>query len=135
MIFWLILRGFWFMPSYALWVTPQSSANLNVLSRYIIVVSFISVIFVVVKSWIFKCFHGNTASMKWPPLRGFWDLSSTNMTRVQWNFNQRYVLHKTKTVSEQSFKIKCLSGNETYPSWWFWSIFGPNLPPENPKYC
>ena len=37
------------------------------------------------------------------------------MTRVCWNFDQRYVFHKTKTVSEQSFKIKCLSRNETYP--------------------
>ena len=40
---------FWFMPSYALWVTPQSSAKSNVLRRCIIVVSFISVAFVVVK--------------------------------------------------------------------------------------
>ena len=48
-IFWLILKGFWFTPSYALWVTPQSSAKLNVLLRYIIVVRFISVAFVVVK--------------------------------------------------------------------------------------
>ena len=125
MIFWLILRGFWFMPSYALWFTPQSSAKLNVLWRCIIVVSFISVAFVVVKLYIFKC----SASINWPLLGGFWALSPANMTRVCWNFNQRYVFHKTKTVSEQSFKIKCLSGNETFPNLMvlvhFWAQFSP----------
>ena len=47
--FWLILTGFWFTPSYTLWITTQSSAKLNVQWRYIIVVSFISVAFVIVK--------------------------------------------------------------------------------------
>ena len=129
MIFWPILRGFWFTPSYALWVTPQSSATLNVLQRYIIMVSFISVAFVIVKLEIFKCFRGDAASMKWPLLGGFWALSPANMTRVCWNFDQRYVFHKTKTVSEQSFKIKCLSGIETYPKLivlvHFWAQFPP----------
>ena len=48
-IFWLILRGFWFTTFYVLWVTPQSLAKLNTLWRYIIVVRFISVAFVVVE--------------------------------------------------------------------------------------
>ena len=127
LIFWLILRGFWFTPSYTLWVTPQSSAKLNVLWRYIIVVSFISVAFVVLKLKIFKCFRGDAASMKLPLLGGFWALSPANMTRVCWNFNHRYVFHKTNAVSEESFKIKCLSGNEAYPKLMvlvhFWAQF------------
>ena len=131
------MRGFWFTPSYALWVTPQSSAKLSILWRYIIVVSFISVAFVVVKLKIFKCFRGNAASMKWPHLRGFWALSPANMTQVRWNFDQRYVFHKTKTVSEQSFKIKHLSRNETYPklmiSVHFWAQFTPRKPKILPK--
>ena len=45
-------------------------------------VSFISVAFVIVKLEIFKCFHGDAASMKWPLLGGFWALSPANMTRV-----------------------------------------------------
>ena len=73
--------------------------------------------------------------MKWPLLGGFWALSPANMTRVCWNFNQRYVFHKTKTVSEQSFKIKCLSRNETYPKLMVLVLFWTNFPPENPKYC
>ena len=48
-IFWLILRGFWFTPSYALWITPQSSAKFNLLWRYILMISFISLAFVAVK--------------------------------------------------------------------------------------
>ena len=62
-----------------------------------------------------------------PFLGDFWALSPTNMTWVCWNFDQRYVFHKTKTVSEQSFKIKCLSGNEAYPKLMvlvhFWAQF------------
>ena len=129
MIFWLILRGSWFASSYALWVTPQSSAKLNVLWRYIIVVSFISVVFVIAKLWIFKCFCGDAASMKWPYLEGFWAFSPANMTQVCWNFDQRCVFHNTKKVSEQSFKIKCLSGNKMYPKLMvlihFWNQFTP----------
>ena len=102
-------------------------------------VSFISVAFVIVKLEIFKCFRGNAASMKWPLLGGFWALSPANMTRVCWNFNQRYIFHKTKTVSEQSFKIKCLSGIETYPKLMVLVHFGAQSPPppkKNPtKYC
>ena len=114
-IFWLILRGFWFMPSYVLSVTPQSSAKVNVLWIYRLVVSFISVAFAVVKFMNFQINSWHATSMKWPLLGGFWSLSPANMTRVCWNFNQRYVFHKRKTFSEQSFKIKCLSGNRTYP--------------------
>ena len=48
-IFWLILIGFWFTSSYALWVTPQSSAKFNFLRRYRLVVSFISLASVALK--------------------------------------------------------------------------------------
>ena len=59
----------------------------------------------------------------------FWALSPPNMTRFCRNFDQRYVFHNTKTLSEQSFKIKCLSGNGTYPKLivlvHFWAQFTP----------
>ena len=48
-IFWLILRGFSFTHSYVLRVTPQSSAKFNLLWRYMLVGSFISLAFVAVK--------------------------------------------------------------------------------------
>ena len=48
-IFWLILRGFWFKPSYALWVTPQSAAKFNFSWGYILVAYFISLTFAAVK--------------------------------------------------------------------------------------
>ena len=129
MIFWLILRGFWFMPSYALWVTPQSSAKLNVLWRYIVVVSFISVAFVVVKLQIFICFCEDEASLKWPLLGGFWVLSPPNMTRLCWNFDQRYVFHKTKT-------IWTIFQNEVFKRKWNvpkFDGFGPFLDPIYPQ--
>ena len=93
-IFWLILKGFWFTPSYTLRVTPQSSGKFYFLWRYILVVSFISLPFVAVKLWMFKCFCGDAASMK-PHFCGdggvywFWALSSLNMAQVCCNFDQR----------------------------------------------
>lgn len=53
------------MPSYALRFIPKSFAKLNVLVRYIIVVSFISGALAVVKLKNFICFCDDAASMKW----------------------------------------------------------------------
>ena len=64
----------------------------QILWSYIIVLSFISVAFLVAKLQIFKCFRGDEASMKWPLLGGFWALSSPNMAHVCLNFDQRYSL-------------------------------------------
>ena len=49
----------WFTLFYTLSFMPQSSAKLKLLWRYIIVVSFISIAFVVAKLWIFKCFRSS----------------------------------------------------------------------------
>ena len=56
LIFWLILRGFLFTLAYTLRVTLKFLAKLKFLSRYIILVSFISIAVVVVKLKIFKVF-------------------------------------------------------------------------------
>ena len=69
--FLLILRVFLFMPSYTPWVTPQDFAKWKTLLRYISVISFISIAFVVVKSKIFKVFHNDSPFMKWSLLGGF----------------------------------------------------------------
>ena len=53
--FLLAFRGFSITPSYALRVTPQFLAKWKVWWRYITLVSFISIAFVVAKLWIFKC--------------------------------------------------------------------------------
>ena len=78
----LIFCSFWeflVMPSYTLWVTPQDFAKLKTLLRYIPVVSFISIAFVVVASKIFKAFHINSAYLKWPLLGGFSALTLPNI--------------------------------------------------------
>ena len=75
--------------------------------------------------------------MKWSPLGDFWALSPPNLAWVYRNFNQRYVFHNTKTVFEQSFKIKCLSGNGTYPKLTvfvhLWALFIPRKSKILPK--
>ena len=52
-------------------------------------------------------------------------------------FRPEVVSHKKKTVSKQSFKIMCLSGNETYPKLKvlvrFWVQFTPEKPKLLPK--
>ena len=82
---------------------------------FIIVESFISVAFVAVKLLIFKCFHGDAASMKLAPFGGFLGPFSPKYGTSLLTFRPEVVSHKTNTVSEQSFKIKCLCGNRTYP--------------------
>ena len=52
-------------------------------------------------------------------------------------FRPEVVSHKKKTVSKQSFKIMCLSGNDTYPKLKvlvrFWAQFTPEKPKLLPK--
>ena len=66
----LIFCSFWkfflFMPSYTLWVMAQDFAKWKTLLRYISVVSFISIAFVVVKLKVFKVFRIDSAFMKRP---------------------------------------------------------------------
>ena len=68
---------------------------------------------------------------------GCWALSPLNIAQVLLKFWPEVVSHKTKTVSRQSFKIKCLSGNGTYPKLnvlvHFWDQFTPWKPKTLPK--
>ena len=67
-------RFFLFMRSYTLWVTTQRFGKWKNLLRYISVVSFINIAFVIVMLKIFKLFHIDSAAMKWSLFRGFWIL-------------------------------------------------------------
>ena len=49
------------------------------------------------------------------PFGGFLGSFSHKYGSSLLKFRPEVVSHKTKTVSEQSFKIKCLCGNRTYP--------------------
>ena len=135
-IFWHILRGFWFTPSYALWVTPQSCAIFSFLWRYIVVVSFITLAFVLSS---YKCSNVFMA-MQHPwnhPFMGFLSSFPPTYGTSLLKCRPEVVSHKTKTVSKQSFKNKCLSGNMTYPKLkvlvHFWAQFTPGKPKVLPK--
>ena len=120
----------------ALWVTPQSSAKLNVLCRYKIVVSFISVAFVV-----FNKFSNIFVAMQhpWniPFFGGFLGLFSHKCGSSLLKFRLEVVSHKTKGVFEHSFKIKSLNGNGTYPQFTIlvhlWAQFTHGKPKILPK--
>ena len=63
--------------------------------------------------------------------------SPLNIATSLLKFLPEVVSHKTKRVSKQSFKIKCLSGNGTYPKLkvlvHFWAQFTPGKPKILPK--
>ena len=88
---------------------------------------------------MFKCFRGDAASMKSPFFRGGGGLIpfSTKYGTSLLKFRPEVVSYKTKTVSKQSFKIKCLSRNGTYPELkvlvHFWAKFIPGKPKILPK--
>ena len=65
---------------------------------------------------------------------GFLDPFSPKYVLSLLKFQPEVVFHKKKIVSERSFKIKCYSGNETYPKMMVLAHFRPNLPQGNPKY-
>ena len=115
-------RLFLFMPSYTLWVTSQNFAKWKTLLRYISVVNFISIAFVVVKLKIFKVFRIDSAFMKWSLLGG-WKILQNFEFRLKWNSNWAPKCNKTVNFG-------CVNAMKL-----FCSILGPNLPPKIQKYC
>ena len=103
---------------------------------YKIVVSFISVAFVV-----FNKFSNIFVAMQhpWniPFLEGFLGLFSHKCGSSLLKFRLEVVSHKTKGVFEHSFKIKSLNGNGTYPQFTIlvhlWAQFTHGKPKILPK--
>ena len=88
LIFWVIFRDFLFTPSYALWVTPQFLVISKVSLRYIIIISFISIAFVVVKLCVFKCFQSSRKYNFWLLLGGFSSITPPNDVVFVQKFHQ-----------------------------------------------
>ena len=128
-------RFFLFMRSYTLWVTTQRFGKWKNLLRYISVVSFINIAFVVVMLKIFKLFHIDSVAMKWSLFRGFWILLPQIL------FDLAEILTRVSLPKRQT---QCLKNSSKFwtlpPTQWtqslqFWSILGPDLLVENQKYC
>ena len=77
-------------------------------------------------SW--QCSIHEIAPFLWG--RGFWTLSHPNLARVCWNFVRLFY-----AVSIQSFKIKCLGGNKTYPKLTVLVHIWVQFTPRNQRYC
>ena len=60
---WLVFRSFSTTPSFTLWITPQFLCKWKASWRYIILVGFIGIAFVVVKLYIFKVLVAAKSSM------------------------------------------------------------------------
>ena len=145
--FLLILKVFTFIPSYTLWVTPQDFTNWKTLLRYISVVSFISIAFMVVKLKIFKVFRIDLAFMKWPLFfggggregvrgggRGFGPL----LCQILFNLAEILTRHSVPIRKTQYLKNPpkfWILAQMVFQRLQFCSILGPNLLPENQKYC
>ena len=79
LIFWLILRFCFYALLHPMRYTP----------RYILVVSFFSIAYVILKLKMFKIFCIDSASIKWTLFRIFWALTPPNIVWSCWKFDQR----------------------------------------------
>ena len=118
LIFWLILGGF-LGSSYTLWISSQDFAKWNTLLRYISVVSFIIIAYVVVK----LIFCIDSASMKWPLFRFFWLLFPQKLFDLAEILTRGSPIMQTHCLKNPS-KFWKLAQMERTKSLRFWSIFG-----------
>ena len=132
LIFWLNLRGFLFTPSDTLWVTPKDFSKWKTLLRYILVVSFIRIVYVIVKLKIFKVFCIDSASMKLPILGGFGALTSPNIVPSCWNVDQ-WLPPIRQILLEKSFKILHFGLYGTCPKFTILVYFGVKFTARKPK--
>ena len=133
-MFWL--RGFSFTPLYTLWFSPQDFAKWKTLLRYIFVVTFISITYVVVKLKFFKIFCIISESMKGGKLGLNCPLGIHQ--RVVRNFHIAYnrTIHLCFLDANFHFLGICCSllyPKETTTFFWFrtqsgpfWGVFGGN---------
>ena len=131
LVFWLILRGFLFMPSDTLWVTPQDFARWKTLLRYIIHIRGkfhqFSICGCEVKN--FQNFLYWSASIKWPFFGVSWAVIPPNIVR----YSSLSPIRQTQF--EKCFKNLHFGLNETRPKFTVWSILGLIFLPENQKCC
>ena len=94
------------------WVTPQFLAKWKVSWRYIILVSLISMVLVVAKWWIFKCYFRNRKVDFRVLLGGFWGITPPNTVRFFWNLD-RSCSAKQSVICNSVFCIVLkIPGNE-----------------------
>ena len=122
-------RFFLFMRSYTLWVTTQRFGKWKNLLRYISVVSFINIAFVIVMLKIFKLFHIDSAAMKWSLFRGFWILLPQIL------FDLAEILTRVSLPKRQT---QCLKNSSKFwilpPTQWTQSLqFGTRFTGGKPK--
>ena len=107
---------------------------LNILLRYVSMASFISVVFVVVKLKNLKVFRIVSASMKWTLFGGFGLLFLQTLVDLAEILARDSLLIRQTQGLKNCSKVWILAQIERTQSLQFWSILGPNLPPENQKY-
>ena len=110
------------MLSYTLWVALQNFAKWKTLLRYISVVSFISIAFVVVKLKTFKFFRIDSVSIKWPLLGGVLGPYSPKYCLILLKFWPEVIFHEGKY---SAWKIL-----QNFEFWFKWNTpkvysFGP----------
>ena len=131
------LRSVSYAPRFAKW---------KILFRYISVISFFRIAFVVVKLKIFQVFHIDSPSMKWPLFskgrggrggggRGFEPLLLQILLDFAEIFNRGSLSVQETHCLKNSPKFWILAQIECTQSLQFWSILESNLLLENQKNC
>ena len=125
---------FLFMPSYTLWVYAPRFSQIKGLIKIYICCKFhqYSICGCEVKNFQYFSYWFSIHEMVlfWR----FWALTLPNIVRSYWNFDGGSPPTR-QTVFENTSIFSILAQMERTQSLQFWSILGPNLPPENQKYC
>ena len=110
---WLVFRSFATTPSCALWVMPQFLSKWKVSWRYIILVSLISMVLVIAKLWIFKCYCRNRKVDFRVLLGGFWGVTPPNTVRFFWNLDQSCSAKQSIICNSVFYIVLKIPGNGT----------------------
>ena len=130
LIFWLTLRVFLFMLSYTIWDTHQDFAKWKPLLRWISVVRFISIAYVVVKLKFFQLF----AWIRYPWYGSLWAFTPPqNIVWSCWKLWPSVVSDKKNSVFEKSFKILNFGSNGMQQKFTVLVHFGAQFTAGKPK--
>ena len=120
------------MPSYILWVTPQSFAKWKTLFRYISVVSLVSIAFVVVKIKKFLYwFNIHEMAPSWV----FWALTTSNYFYLAEILTRGCLPTRQTQCLKNPSKLWIFAQMECTQIFAVLVHFRSNLPPENQRYC
>ena len=130
------MRDFWFTPSYTLWVTPQFFFQIKHLMEVHNHGKFHWCSICGCQVINFQMFSSQCSNHEMVP---FWGVSGPFLLQIWLKFLKISTRGTSFVRKKQSLnnlsKLSVSAETGLTQNWWFWSIFGTNLPSKKPKYC